>query len=81
MSLIPLLDQPGYSRFDANVNWVSPAWVKLGRRSTWVVTTDERYRVAAYYLPGALMAIPREGFTRRSPVPFYSLSSTGTEVS
>lgn len=58
---IPLLDQPGYSLFDANVNWVSPG-------SDWIVglhgknLTDERYRIAAYYLPGALYGDTQTGF-------------------
>ncbi len=58
---IPLLDQPAYTLFDANVNWTSSA-------SDWVIglhaknLTDERYRIAAYYLPGALYGDTQTGF-------------------
>jgi len=49
---IPLLDQAGYSLFDANVNWTSAD-------NDWVVGVhgknlgDKHYRLNGYYLPGA----------------------------
>ena len=55
------LTSPAYTLFDANVNWTSSA-------SDWVIglhaknLTDERYRIAAYYLPGALYGDTQTGF-------------------
>jgi iron complex outermembrane receptor protein len=58
---IPLLDQGAYTLFDANINWTSAS-------SDWSVglhgknLTDERYRVAGYYLPGATYGDTQTGF-------------------
>jgi len=58
---IPLLDQAGYTLFDANANWVSGD-------NHWMVglhgknLSDKHYRIAAYYLPGALYGDTQTGF-------------------
>lgn len=58
---IPLLDQPGYTLFDANANWVSGDghW-NLGLHGKNL--TDKHYRIAAYYFPGALYGDTETGF-------------------
>lgn len=58
---LPLLDQPAYTVFDANVNWTSAdaVWnVALHAKNI----TDERYRIAAYFLPGATFGDTQTGF-------------------